>query len=94
MLSALAHRMLGDHVHLWTTFVFVCNTCVSLDITKTSPQDNLGYFCVSHPLMHVSITPHFQALRLRFTICIPCLLHHSTYVVNIIRYIKYFQNAL
>jgi hypothetical protein len=44
-----------DHVHLWITFVFVSNTCVSLDITKTS-QDHA-------------------------TICIPCLLHHSTYVV-------------
>jgi hypothetical protein len=41
MLSALAHRMLRDHVHLWITFVFVNNTCVSLDITKTSPQENL-----------------------------------------------------
>ena len=26
MLSALAHRMLKDHVHLWITFVFVSNT--------------------------------------------------------------------
>jgi hypothetical protein len=40
MLSALAHRMLRDHVHLWITFVFVSNTCVSLDITKTSPEDH------------------------------------------------------
>jgi hypothetical protein len=39
MLSALAHRMVRDHVHLWITFVFVSNTCVSLDITKTSPGD-------------------------------------------------------
>ena len=44
MLSALAHRMLRDHVNLWITFVFVSiNTCVSLDITKTSPQDNFAY---------------------------------------------------
>jgi hypothetical protein len=42
MLPALAHRMLMDRVHLWITFVFVfvSNTCVSLDITKTSPQDH------------------------------------------------------
>jgi hypothetical protein len=39
-LSALAHRMLRDHVHLWITFVFVSNTCVSLGITKTSPEDH------------------------------------------------------
>jgi hypothetical protein len=39
---------LRDHVHLWITFVFVSNTCVSLDRTKTSPEDNLGQFCVSH----------------------------------------------
>ena len=38
MLSALAHSMLRDHVHLWITFVFCSNTCVSLNITKTSPQ--------------------------------------------------------
>ena len=40
MLSALAHRMLRDHVHLWITFVFVSNICVSLGITKTSPEDH------------------------------------------------------
>jgi hypothetical protein len=40
MLSALAHRMLRDHGHLWITFVFVSNTCVSLGITKTSPEDH------------------------------------------------------
>jgi hypothetical protein len=40
MLSALAHRMLRDHVHLWITFVFVSNTCVSLGITKTSSEDH------------------------------------------------------
>jgi hypothetical protein len=41
MLSALAYRMLRDHVHLWITFVFVSiNTCVSLGITKTSPEDH------------------------------------------------------
>jgi hypothetical protein len=40
MLSTLAHRMLRDHVHLWITFVFVSNTCVSLDISKTSPEDH------------------------------------------------------
>ena len=33
MLSALAHRMLRDYVHLWITFVFVSNACVSLGIT-------------------------------------------------------------
>ena len=38
MLSALAHSMLRDHVRLWITFVFCSNTCVSLNITKTSPQ--------------------------------------------------------
>ena len=38
MLSALAHSMLRDHVHLWITFVFCSNTCVSLNITKTFPQ--------------------------------------------------------
>jgi hypothetical protein len=56
MLSALAHRMLRDHVHLiWITFVFVSNTCVSH--TKTSPED------------HATLLA-FHALRLRFTICI------------------------
>jgi hypothetical protein len=55
MLSALAHHMLRDHVHLWITFVFVSNTCVSLDITKTSPQDHTTF-------------SSFHALR--FTICI------------------------
>ena len=38
MLSALAHSMRRDHVHLWITFVFSSNTCVSLNITKTSTQ--------------------------------------------------------
>ena len=38
MLSALAHSMLRDHVRLLITFVFCSNTCVSLNITKTSPQ--------------------------------------------------------
>jgi hypothetical protein len=57
MLSALAHRMLRDHVYLWITFVFASNTCVSLGITKTSPED------------HATLLP-FHALRLRFTICI------------------------
>ena len=38
MLSVIAHRMLRDHVHLWITFVFVSNTCVSLGIRKTSPD--------------------------------------------------------
>ena len=45
------------HVHLWITFVFVSNTCVSLGITKTSPED------------HGTLLA-FHALRLRFTICI------------------------
>jgi hypothetical protein len=58
MLSALAHRMLRDHVHLWITFVFVSNTCVSLGITKTSPEDDATLLA-------------FHALRLRFTFCIP-----------------------
>jgi hypothetical protein len=49
------HRMFRDHVHLWITFVFVSNTCVSLDITKTSPED------------HAKLSA-FHALRLRFTI--------------------------
>jgi hypothetical protein len=40
MLSALAHRMLRDHVHLWIRFVFVSNTCVSFGITKASPEDH------------------------------------------------------
>jgi hypothetical protein len=57
MLSPLAHRMLRDHVHLWITFVFVSNTCVSLSITKTPPEDHATLFA-------------FHALRLRFTICI------------------------
>jgi hypothetical protein len=55
MLSALAHRMLRDNVHLWITFVFVSYTCVSLDITKTSPED-----CATLSAFHA----------LRFTICI------------------------
>ena len=38
MLPALAHSMRRDHVHLWITFVFCSNTCVSVNITKTSPQ--------------------------------------------------------
>ena len=36
MLSALAHSMRRDHVHLWIKFVFCSNTCVSLNITKTN----------------------------------------------------------
>ena len=44
-------------MHLWITFVFVGNTCVSLGITKTSPED------------HGTLLA-FHALRLRFTICI------------------------
>ena len=55
MLSALAHRMLRGHVHLRITFVFVSNTCVSLGISKTSPED------------HATLSA-FHALRLRFTI--------------------------
>jgi hypothetical protein len=58
MLSALAHRMLRARpLHLWITFVFVSNTCVSLGITKTSPED------------HGTLLA-FHALCLRFTICI------------------------
>jgi hypothetical protein len=71
MLSALAHRMLKDHVHLWITFLFVSNTCVSLGITKTSPED------------HATLLA-FHALRLRFTICILVywsIAPGSTYVV-------------
>jgi hypothetical protein len=61
MLSALANRMLRDHVHLWITFVFVSNTCVSLDITKPSPQDHATLsafhaFAV-HDLYSLSIAP-------------------------------------
>ena len=59
MLSALAHRMLGDDMHSWITFVFMSNTFVSLDITKTSPHDHATLFPAA-----------FHALRLRFTICI------------------------
>jgi hypothetical protein len=51
------HRMFRDHVHLWITLLFVTNTCVSLDITKTSPED------------HAKLSA-FHALRLRFTICV------------------------
>ena len=40
MLSALAHSMLREHVDLWITFVFYSSTSVSLNITKTSPQDH------------------------------------------------------
>jgi hypothetical protein len=64
MLSALAHvaahRMLGDHVHLWITFVFVSNILVfSLDITKTSPQDNLR------------IPPtHVRAVASMYSVCV------------------------
>ena len=58
MLSALAHHLLRDHVHLWITFVFVSNTRVSLGITKTSSEDHA-----------FSLSP-FHALPLRFTFCI------------------------
>jgi hypothetical protein len=56
MLSALAHSMLRDHVSLWITFVFCSNTCVSLNITKTSPQHHatLHAFAV-HDLYSLSI---------------------------------------
>ena len=58
MLSALAHRMLRARpCAFMVTFVFVSNTCVSLGITKTSPED------------HDTLLA-FHALRLRFTICI------------------------
>ena len=59
MLSVLAHRMLRDHVHLWITFVFVRNTCVSLGIMKTSPED------------HVTLLA-FHALRSTFCIPVYC----------------------
>ena len=45
-------------MHLWITFVFVSNTCVSLGITKTSPEDHA---------VHATLLA-FHALRLRFTI--------------------------
>ena len=61
MLSALAHRMLRDHVHLWITFVFVSNTCVSLDITKTSPEDR-------------ATLSAFHALRFTIFILVYCTL--------------------
>jgi hypothetical protein len=38
--TSLVPISLRDHVHLWITFVFVSNTCVSLGITKTSPEDH------------------------------------------------------
>ena len=45
------------------TFVFVSNTCVSLDIAKTSPQDHatLSAFHALRPvhdLYSLSIAPH------------------------------------
>ena len=58
MLSALAHRMVRDHVHLWITFVFVSNTCVSLEITKTSPGDGATLFSVcGSRFVFLSIAP-------------------------------------
>ena len=71
MLSAfIAHRMLRDHVHLWITFVFASNICVSLGITKTSPEDHAtllafrrftlcvcSYSCLLH---HTDVCRHFQ----------------------------------
>ena len=44
-------------MHLWITFVFLSNTCVSLDITKTSPGDGATLFS-------------FSRLRFWFRICI------------------------
>jgi hypothetical protein len=61
MLSALAHSMLREHVHLWITFVFYSSTSVSLNITKTS-QDHatLSAFHVFavHDLYSLSIARH------------------------------------
>jgi hypothetical protein len=58
MLSALAHRMLRKPCAFMDN-VCICepNTCVSLDITKTYPED------------HATLLA-FHALRLRFTFCI------------------------
>jgi hypothetical protein len=55
MLSALAHRMLRDHVHLWIPFVFVSNTCVSLGNTKKSTHDHATLLA-----FHRRISRHFQ----------------------------------
>jgi hypothetical protein len=70
MLSALADRMLRDHVHLWITFVFVSNTCVSLDITKTSPEDRATFAvhdlrsCLLQPIARMSLfSGHFKRLH-------------------------------
>jgi hypothetical protein len=63
MLSAfIAHRMLRDDVNLWITFVFESKTRVSLDITKTSPQNHatltaLRLRFTNHDLYSLSITP-------------------------------------
>ena len=72
MLSALAHRMLRDHVHLWITFVFVSNACVSLGIMKTSPEDHATLLA-----FHRFTTPFEFAVYVLYS----CLLHHSTHVV-------------
>ena len=59
MLSALVHRMLRARPCAFVeTFVFVSNTCVSLGITKTSPEDH-GTLLAFHALRFVflSIAP-------------------------------------
>jgi hypothetical protein len=65
MLSALAHRMLRDHVHLWITFVFVSNACVSLGITKTSAEDHARLLAF-----------HRFTLCVCVYVLYSCLLHH------------------
>ena len=61
MLSALAHRMLRDHACTFMDNVCICeyNTCVSLGITKTSPEDHATLLAF-----------HRFTDALRFTFCI------------------------
>ena len=45
------------HVHLWITFVFVSNTCVSFGITKTSPEDHATLLAFHRFTLFLSIAP-------------------------------------
>ena len=70
VVCVIAHRMLRDHAHLWITFVFVSNACVSLGITKTSPEDH-GTLLAFHALRFVIFTQCERLSRRHVVIKIP-----------------------
>jgi hypothetical protein len=104
MLSALAHSMLRDHVHLWITFVFCSNTCVLLNITKTSPQHHATLsafhaFAV-HDLYSLSIARTCTIARITYvaifrSVWTPeqasCLLCDHHHIVAVLLNVFYFR---